>query len=79
MMSGNSSMLPEKSRPLTHLLGADPCCRRTADDELLHELGNPIKDERGRGLYQEIAMIEEQHVSQYESLMDGSMTGSPAP
>jgi len=33
-------------------------------------LGNTLKEQVGRGLYQEIAMIEEQHVTQYGSLMD---------
>jgi hypothetical protein len=33
-------------------------------------LGNTLSDQVGRGLYQEIAMIEEQHVTQYGSLMD---------
>ena len=32
------------------------------------------KNDLGRRLYQEIAMIEEQHVSQYEALMDASVT-----
>ena len=32
------------------------------------------KNDLGRRLYQEIAMIEEQHVSQYEALMDAGMT-----
>jgi len=32
------------------------------------------KNDLGRRLYQEIAMIEEQHVSQYESLMDAAAT-----
>ena len=35
-------------------------------------LGNSLKEEVGRGLYQEIGMIEEQHVTQYESLLDPS-------
>lgn len=33
-------------------------------------IGNTLQDQVGRGLYQEIAMIEEQHVTQYESLLD---------
>ena len=33
-------------------------------------IGNSLQDQVGRGLYQEIAMIEEQHVTQYESLLD---------
>jgi rubrerythrin len=33
-------------------------------------MGNRIKDDVGRGLYLEIAQIEEQHVTQYESLLD---------
>lgn len=33
-------------------------------------IGNTITDQVGRGLYQEIGMIEEQHVTQYESLLD---------
>lgn len=33
-------------------------------------IGNTLMDQIGRGLYQEIAMIEEQHVTQYESLLD---------
>ena len=32
------------------------------------------KNDLGRRLYQEIAMIEEQHVTQYEALMDSSLT-----
>ena len=32
------------------------------------------KNDLGRRLYQEIAMIEEQHVTQYEALMDAGMT-----
>lgn len=37
-------------------------------------MGDRIKDEMGRGLYLEIAQIEEQHVTQYESLMDGRLS-----
>lgn len=33
-------------------------------------IGNTLQDQVGRGLYQEIGMIEEQHVTQYESLLD---------
>lgn len=33
-------------------------------------LGNSQQEPVGRGLYQEIAMIEEQHVTQYESLLN---------
>jgi hypothetical protein len=33
-------------------------------------LGNTLMDQVGRGIYQEIGMIEEQHVTQYESLLD---------
>lgn len=33
-------------------------------------VGNRIADKVGRGLYQEIGQVEEQHVSQYESLLD---------
>lgn len=33
-------------------------------------LGNTFNEQVGRGLYQEIGMIEEQHVTQYESLLD---------
>jgi hypothetical protein len=33
-------------------------------------LGNRASTETGRGLYQEIGMVEEQHVTQYESLLD---------
>jgi len=33
-------------------------------------LGNTLEDQVGRGLYQEIAMIEEQHVTQYGALLD---------
>lgn len=33
-------------------------------------LGNTLEDQIGRGLYQEIAMIEEQHVTQYGALLD---------
>lgn len=34
---------------------------------------NRLTDHVGRGLYTEIAMIEEQHVTQYESLLDPTM------
>ena len=33
-------------------------------------VGNTLEDAIGRGLYLEIGMIEEQHVTQYESLLD---------
>lgn len=33
-------------------------------------IGNRYPDALARGLYQEIAMVEEQHVTQYESLLD---------
>ena len=36
--------------------------------------GNRHQETLGRALYEEIAMIEEQHVSHYESLLDPSMT-----
>ena len=35
-----------------------------------NNIGPTLLDQVGRGLYQEIAMIEEQHVTQYESLLD---------
>lgn len=35
-------------------------------------VGNQLADSVGRGLYLEIAQIEEQHVTQYESLLDAS-------
>ena len=45
--------------------------RRAADDELLHEPRQPTGSSRSpAGLYAEIAMIEEQHVTHYESLLD---------
>lgn len=37
-------------------------------------VGNRIRDTGGRGLYEEIAQIEEQHVSHYESLLDPNMS-----
>ena len=37
-------------------------------------IGNRAETEIGRGLYQEIGMVEEQHVSHYESLMDPAMS-----
>lgn len=37
-------------------------------------VGPTLSDPIGRGLYQEIAMIEEQHVSHYESLADPTAT-----
>jgi hypothetical protein len=37
---------------------------------LYMNIGNMPTSDLGRGLYQEIAMIEEQHVSHYESLLD---------
>ncbi|MBZ0158319.1 MAG: hypothetical protein K8I29_19150 [Alphaproteobacteria bacterium] len=37
-------------------------------------VGNRIADSVGRGLYAEIGQIEEQHVSQYESLLDPRAT-----
>ncbi len=36
-------------------------------------MANRLTDEVGRGTYIEIGMIEEQHVSQYESLLDPTM------
>lgn len=38
------------------------------------EHGNMYPDELARGLYTEIADVEEQHVTQYEALGDGTMT-----
>ena len=40
---------------------------------LYMNIGNRPTEMLGRGLYAEIAQIEEQHVSHYESLIDGSM------
>ncbi len=37
-------------------------------------VGNRADTQVGRGLYQEIGMIEEQHVTHYESLMDPNMS-----
>lgn len=37
-------------------------------------VGNQAETEVGRGLYQEIATIEEQHVTHYESLMDPTIS-----
>ncbi|GAB61955.1 MAG: hypothetical protein DWB56_07790 [Candidatus Jettenia sp.] len=37
-------------------------------------IGNRIEDRTGRGLYLEIAQIEEQHVTHYESLLDPKMS-----
>jgi len=37
-------------------------------------MGNRYMEPLARGLYQEIAMIEEQHVTQYECLLDPAMT-----
>ncbi len=37
-------------------------------------VGNRFTDMLGRGLYQEIGQMEEQHVSHYESLMDPNLT-----
>jgi hypothetical protein len=37
-------------------------------------IGNRADTEVGRGLYQEIGMVEEQHVTHYESLIDPTMT-----
>ncbi len=37
-------------------------------------VGNRVSDMDGRGLYLEIAQVEEQHVTHYESLLDPSMS-----
>ncbi|MFP4496677.1 MAG: hypothetical protein ACLFQV_00585 [Vulcanimicrobiota bacterium] len=39
-----------------------------------NNVGNRPEERLGRGLYQEIAMVEEEHVTHYESLMDPSAT-----
>jgi hypothetical protein len=39
-----------------------------------NNIGNRAETDIGRGLYQEIAMIEEQHVTHYESLEDPTMS-----
>ncbi len=59
-----------KADPLTKLFILTLTAGEQQTMNFYMNLGNTVPDRAGRGLYQEIAMIEEQHVTQYESLMD---------
>ena len=60
----------KKADPLTKLYILTLLAGEQQTMNFYMNLGNTLKDQVGRGLYQEIAMIEEQHVTQYESLLD---------
>lgn len=60
----------KKSDPLTrmHILTITAAEQQTMNYYM--NVGNRFNDANGRGLYQEIGMIEEQHVTHYGSLID---------
>ncbi|NLL12573.1 MAG: hypothetical protein GX267_04135 [Fibrobacter sp.] len=60
----------KRSDPLTrmHILTITAAEQQTMNYYM--NVGNQFSDMTGRGLYQEIAMIEEQHVTHYGSLID---------
>lgn len=60
----------KKSDPLTKLYILTLLAGEQQTMNFYMNVGNSIKEEVGRGLYQEIGMIEEQHVTQYGSLLD---------
>lgn len=60
----------KKADPLTNLFILTLLAGEQQTMNFYMNLGNTFKEQLGRGLYQEIAMIEEQHVTQYESLLD---------
>jgi len=60
----------KKADPLTKLFVLTLVAGEQQTMNFYMNLGNTFKEQVGRGLYQEIAQIEEQHVTQYGSLMD---------
>lgn len=58
------------SDPLTKLFVLTLVAGEQQTMNFYMNLGNTQKEQVGRGLYQEIAMIEEQHVTQYGCLLD---------
>lgn len=60
----------KKADPLTKLYVLTLVAGEQQTMNFYMNLGNTFKEQVGRGLYQEIGMIEEQHVTQYESLLD---------
>ncbi len=63
-----------KANPLTLLYIMTLIAGEQQTMNFYMNMGDRIQDETGRGLYLEIAQIEEQHVTQYESLMDGRLS-----
>ena len=60
----------QKADPLTKLYILTLLAGEQQTMNFYMNVGNTLKEQVGRGLYQEIAMIEEQHVTQYGSLLD---------
>jgi rubrerythrin len=60
----------KKADPLTKLFVLTLVAGEQQTMNFYMNLGNTLQDQIGRGLYQEIAMIEEQHVTQYGALLD---------
>ena len=60
----------KKADPLTKLYALTLLAGEQQTMNFYMNIGNTLQDQLGRGIYQEIAMIEEQHVTQYESLLD---------
>ena len=63
-----------KAHPLTNLQVLTLVAAEQQTMNYYMNVGNRPIEPIARGLYIEIAQIEEQHVTQYESLMDGSMS-----
>jgi rubrerythrin len=63
-----------KSDPITCLYVLTLLAGEQQTMNLYMNVGNRIDNTTGRGLYQEIGMIEEQHVTQYETLLDPRMS-----
>lgn len=64
----------ERADPLTKLHVATITAAEQQTMNYYMNIGPTVASYLGRGLYQEIAQIEEQHVSRYESLADPRMT-----
>ena len=60
----------KKADPLTKLYTLTLLAGEQQTMNFYMNVGNTLQDQLGRGIYQEIAQIEEQHVTQYESLLD---------
>lgn len=63
-----------KAHPLTNLQVLTLVSAEQQTMNYYMNVGNRPVEPIARGLYTEIGQIEEQHVTQYESLMDGSMS-----